>query len=134
MIYFIDFDGTLFDTSVINDFKGSWKEKGTLIKSYIPIEKGISLLKDDNSFIISGNLKSHIKATLDYFKIPYDDKRIIGYRRGMPTNNLERKIAVINDAIKRFNLQDGKDEITYIGDEEDDLKACQKIGIKFIRI
>ena len=79
-------------------------------------------------------MKSHIVKTLNLFKIPFTDKRIIGYRRGMPMDNLQRKIRVINDAIKRFKLEERKEEIVYIGDEEDDLKACQEVGIKFIYI
>lgn len=118
MIYFIDFDGTLFET------------KNRLIPDYIPNEKGINLL-DNISYIVSGNLKSHIIETLNFFQIPFSDKRIIGYRRGMPMDNLKRKIRVINDAIKRFKLEDKLNEITYIGDEENDLKACQEVGIRF---
>lgn len=121
MIYFIDFDGTLFET------------KNRLICDYIPIEKGIEML-DKDSYIVSGNLKSHIIETLNHFHISYPDKRIIGYRRGMPMDNLKRKIRVINDAIKRFELEDKKEGITYIGDETDDYLACQEIGINFINI
>lgn len=121
MIYFIDFDGTLFET------------ENRIICDYIPIEKAINLL-DSNCYIVSGNLKSHIIKTLEFFQIPFDNKKIIGYRRGCPMQNLQRKIRVINDAIKRFKLEDKKEEITYIGDEEDDLKACETIGIKFINI
>lgn len=121
MIYFIDFDGTLFES------------KDRVIPDFTPNKKAIEML-DNNSYIVSGNLKSHIIKTLNYFQIPFSDKRIIGYRRGMPMQNLQRKIRVINDAIKRFKLQDKLGEITYIGDEEDDLKACQEIGIRFINI
>ena len=121
MIYFIDFDGTLFETI------------GGEIPQYKPNFKTINLLKE-NSYIVSGNLKSHIVETLNFFQIPFNEKRIIGYRRGCPMQNLQRKIRVINDAIKKFKLEDRKEEITYIGDEEDDLKACQEIGIKFKNI
>ena len=121
MIYFIDFDGTLFET------------KQRLIPDFIPNEKAIELL-DNNSYIVSGNLKSKIIETLNYFQIPFNEKRIIGYRRGCPMQNLPRKIRVINDAIKRFKLESKLNEIVYIGDETDDLKACETIGIKFINI
>lgn len=120
MICFIDFDGTLFNT----------EGKDRIISRYTPIDKGLKLL-DSNSYIVSGNMKSHITETLEHFKIPFDPKRIIGYRRGMPMENLKRKISVINDAIKRFGLGDKKDDIVYVGDEVDDEKACNEIGIAF---
>lgn len=121
MIYLIDFDGTLFET------------KNRLICDYIPNQKAIELLNKD-IYIVSGNLKSHIIETLNYFQIPFDDKRIIGYRRGMPKSNLKRKIRVISDALKRFKLEDRKEGITYIGDEEDDYFACLNCRIKFLNI
>lgn len=121
MIKFIDFDGTLFES------------KDRVIPDFTPNEKAIELLEGD-SYIVSGNLKSHIVETLNFFQIPFSDKRIIGYRRGMPMDNLKRKIRVINDAIKRFKLEDKLSEITYIGDETDDYRACQEIGIRFTNI
>lgn len=48
-----------------------------------------------------------------------------------PMQNLKRKIAVINEAIKRFKLEDKLNEITYIGDEIDDKTACKIVGINF---
>lgn len=120
MIYFIDFDGTLFET------------KNRIIPDYIPNEKAIELL--NNSYIVSGNLKSKIIETLNFFLIEHNPKHIIGYLRGMPMDNLKRKIAVIKRAIKQFNLEDRLNEITYIGDEEDDEFACIYCGINFIYV
>ena len=59
------------------------------------------------------------------------EDKVIGYRQGMPMENLKRKIAVINEAIRKFKLDDRKEEITYIGDEEDDKTACEITGINF---
>jgi len=44
-------------------------------------------------------------------------------------DNLKRKIAVINKAITKHNLD--KSDILYIGDEIDDYTACKTVGIKF---
>lgn len=134
MIYFIDFDFTIADTSINSVCSGNWKEKQKLIPQYKIYSKAVDFLEQNENnpvYIVSGNMKSTIQLTLDYFKIPFNSNNIVGYRRGMPMQNLKRKIAVINEAIRKFNLADRKEEITYIGDEEDDKTACNVIGINF---
>lgn len=134
MIYFIDFDYTIADTSINSVCSGNYKEKQKLIPQYKIYKEAIDfLVQNENNpvYIVSGNMKSTIQLTLEYFKIPFNSNNIVGYRRGMPMNNLKRKIAVINEAIRKFNLADRKEEITYIGDEEDDKTACNVIGINF---
>ena len=42
--------------------------------------------------------------------------------------NLPRKIRVIQEALK--NIED-KEQVVYIGDEEDDRLACEEVGIRF---
>lgn len=134
MIYFIDFDFTIADTSINSVCSGNYKEKQKLIPQYKIYSEAIDFLvqnKNNPVYIVSGNMKSTIQLTLEYFKIPFNSNNIVGYRRGMPMQNLKRKIAVINEAIRKFNLEDRKEEITYIGDEEDDKTACNVIGINF---
>lgn len=134
MIYFIDFDYTIADTSINSVCSGNYKEKQKLIPQYKIYKEAVDfLLQNENNpvYIVSGNMKSTIQLTLEYFKIPFNSNNIVGYRRGMPMGNLKRKIAVINEAIRKFNLEDRKEEITYIGDEEDDKTACNVIGINF---
>lgn len=134
MIYFIDFDYTIADTSINSVCSGNYKEKQKLIPQYKIYKEAVDfLVQNENNpvYIVSGNMKSTIQLTLDYFKIPFNPNNIVGYRRGMPMQNLKRKIAVINEAIRKYNLDDRKEETTYIGDEEDDKTACEIIGIKF---
>lgn len=134
MIYFIDFDYTIADTSITKSCSGNYKEKQKLIPQYKIYNEAADFLEQNENnpvYIVSGNMKSTIQLTLEYFKIPFNSNNIVGYRRGMPMNNLKRKIAVINEAIRKFNLADRKEEITYIGDEEDDKTACNVIGINF---
>ena len=134
MIYFIDFDFTIADTSINSVCSGNYKEKQKLIPQYKIYNEAADFLEQNENnpvYIVSGNMKSTIQLTLEYFKIPFNSNNIVGYRRGMPMNNLKRKIAVINEAIRKFNLADRKEEITYIGDEEDDKTACNVIGINF---
>lgn len=134
MIYFIDFDFTIADTSINSVCSGNWKEKQKQIPQYKIYKEAIDFLEQNKNnpiYIVSGNMKSTIQLTLEYFKIPFNSNNIVGYRRGMPMDNLKRKIAVINEAIKKFNLEDKKEEITYIGDEDDDKTACNVIGINF---
>lgn len=134
MIYFIDFDYTIADTSINSVCSGNYKEKQKLIPQYKIYKKAVDFLEQNENnpvYIVSGNMKSTIQLTLDYFKIPFNSNNIVGYRRGMPMQNLKRKIAVINEAIRKFNLADRKEEITYIGDEEDDKTACEITGINF---
>lgn len=134
MIYFIDFDFTIADTSINSVCSGNWKEKQKQIPQYKIYKEAIDFLEQNKNnpiYIVSGNMKSTIQLTLEYFKIPFNSNNIVGYRRGMPMDNLKRKIAVINEAIKKFNLEDRKEEITYIGDEDDDKTACNVIGINF---
>ena len=135
MIYFLDFDFTIADTSITENCSGNYKDKQKLIPQFKIYDKAVEFInKHANNpvYIVSGNLKSTIQQTLEFFKIRFNDKNIIGYRRGMPMDNLKRKIAVINEAIKQFKLEDKLNEITYIGDEEDDKTACNIVGINFI--
>ena len=136
MIYFIDFDFTIANTSINSVCSGNWNEKQKLIPQYKIYKEAIDFIEQNENnpvYIVSGNMKSTIQLTLDYFKIPFNSNNIVGYRRGMPMQNLKRKIAVINEAIRKFNLESRKEEITYIGDEEDDKTACEIIGIKYIK-
>lgn len=134
MIYFIDFDYTIADTSINSVSSGNYKEKQKLIPQYKIYKEAVDFITQNENnpvYIVSGNMKSTIQLTLEHFKIPFNSNNIVGYRRGMPMENLKRKIAVINEAIRKFNLENRKEEITYIGDEEDDKTACNIVGIKF---
>lgn len=136
MIYFLDFDFTIADTSITKFCSGNYKEKQKLIPQFKVYKEAIELINSANAYnipvyIVSGNVGSTIKKTIKYFNIPINENNVVGYRQGMPMNNLKRKIAVINTAINQFNLEDRKEEITYIGDEEDDKTACNILGINF---
>lgn len=74
---------------------------------------------------------STIKKAIKHFKIPIKESSVYGYRQVMPMDNLRRKIAVINFAIRSLGLENRKGEILYIGDEEDDKTACRTVGINF---
>ncbi len=135
MIYFIDFDYTIADTSVTEDCKGNYKEKQKLISQFHIYPEAIKFIEGTISkgavYIVSGNVGGTIKKTIKYFKLPIDPNNVIGYRQGMPMDNLKRKIAVIKFAINYFNLEDRLTEIVYIGDEKDDETACNLIGINY---
>lgn len=134
MIYFIDFDYTIADTSIMKSCIGNYKEKQKLIPQITIYKEAIDFINNldkEEVYIVSGNVGSTIKKTIKYFNLPISEDKVIGYRQGMPMENLKRKIAVINEAIRKFNLEDRKEEITYIGDEEDDKTACNVIGINF---
>ena len=133
MIYFIDFDFTIADTSITEGCSGNYKEKQKLIPQFIIYEKAVKFIEThkDNCYIVSGNVGSTIKKTIKYFNLPIDPDNVIGYRQGMPMENLKRKIAVIQFAIKHFHLEDRLNEIIYIGDEEDDETASKAIGINY---
>ena len=134
MIYFIDFDYTIADTSINSVCSGNWKEKQKLIPQYKIYKEAIDfIVQNENNpvYIVSGNVGSTIKKTIKYFNLPISEDSVIGYRQGMPMQNLKRKIAVINEAIRKFNLENRKEEITYIGDEIDDKTACKIVGINF---
>lgn len=136
MIYFIDFDFTIADTSINSVCSGNYKEKQKLIPQYKIYKKAVDFIEQNKNnpvYIVSGNVGSTIKKTIKYFNLPISEDKVIGYRQGMPMQNLKRKIAVINEAIRKFNLEDRKEEITYIGDEEDDKTACEIIGINYIK-
>lgn len=134
MIYFIDFDYTIADTSINSVCSGNYKEKQKLIPQYKIYKEAVDFITQNENnpvYIVSGNVGSTIKKTIKYFNLPISEDKVIGYRQGMPMQNLNRKIAVINEAIRKFNLADRKEEITYIGDEEDDKTACEITGINF---
>jgi len=138
MIYFIDFDYTVADTSITEFCNGDYKEKQKLIPQFKIYKEAVELINSANAnnipvYIVSGNVGSTIKKTIKYFKLPIKEENVVGYRQGMPMQNLKRKIAVINEAIKKFKLEDKKEEITYIGDEEDDKIASEIVGIKFLK-
>lgn len=131
MIYFIDFDFTIADTSIMKSCSGNYKEKQKLIPQITIYKEAVELLDKEDCYIVSGNVGSTIKKAIKHFNLPISEDRVVGYRQGMPMDNLKRKIAVINAAIKKFKLGDRLEEITYIGDEEDDKIASEIIGIKF---
>lgn len=135
MIYFLDFDFTIADTSITKFCSGDYKEKQKLIPQFKIYNKAVYFLekhKNNPVYIVSGNVGSTIKKTIKHFKLPISEDNVVGYKQGMPMDNLKRKIAVINDAIKRFKLEDKLNEITYIGDQLDDKTACKIVGIKFL--
>lgn len=136
MIYFLDFDGTIADTIVMKEAGGTWKEKQKLIPQILILPQALALIdrlnaETDEVYIVSGNVGSTIKKAIKHFKIPVKEQNVYGYRQGMPMENLRRKIAVINYAIRALGLEDCKDAILYIGDEADDKTACEKVGINF---
>lgn len=134
MIYFIDFDYTIADTSIMKSCIGNYKEKQKLIPQITIYKEAIDFINNldkEEVYIVSGNVGSTIKKAIKYFNLPISEDRVVGYRQGMPMQNLKRKIAVIKEAIKKFKLEDKLNEITYIGDEIDDKTACKIVGINF---
>lgn len=134
MICFIDFDGTIADTSITKEYQGNYKEKQKLIPQFIIYNEAVDFIKEATSngdviYIVSGNVGSTIKKTIKYFHLPISEENVVGYRQGMPMHNLQRKIAVIKEAIKKYNLQGRKEEIIYVGDEVDDITASELMGI-----
>lgn len=133
MIYFIDFDNTIADTSIMKSCNGNYKDKQKLISQITIYKEAIEILNTEDCYIVSGNVGSTIKKAIKHFNLPIKEDRVVGYRQGMPMDNLKRKIAVINEAIKKFKLEDKLNKIVYIGDEEDDKIASEITGIKFIK-
>lgn len=134
MIYFIDFDNTIADTSILRCCNGNYKEKQKLIPQITIYKEAIELfnkIDKGEKYIVSGNVGSTIKKAIKHFNLPIEEDRVVGYRQGMLMQNLKRKIAVINEAIKKFKLENRLNEIVYIGDEKDDLTACNIVGINF---
>lgn len=135
MIYFIDFDFTIADTSVCNGIaSNNYKKKQKLIPQYRIYKEALELIENANKdnipiYVVSGNVGSTIKQTIDHFNLPLKKENVIGYCRFMPMDNLQRKIAVINRAISKYQLD--KEDIIYIGDDLDDYTACETVGIKF---
>lgn len=135
MTYLLDFDYTIADTSVCSGIaSNNFKDKQKLIPKYRIYSEALELINNANAngipiYIVSGNVGSTIKMTIDHFQLPLKKENVIGYTRFMPMANLPRKIAVINKAITKHNLD--KSDILYIGDEIDDYTACKTVGIKF---
>lgn len=135
MTYLLDFDYTIADTSVCSGIaSNNFKEKQKLIPQYRIYSEALEFINNANAngipiYIVSGNVGSTIKQTIDYFQLPLKKENVIGYCRFMPMDNLKRKIAVINKAITKHHLN--KEDIIYIGDEIDDYTACKTVGIKF---
>lgn len=132
MIYFLDFDYTIGDTSPLKKCS-SWKEAQKFIPEIKVYPKALEFIEianknGDTVYIVSGNVGSTIKQTIQHFKIPISLENVYGYRFGYPMQNLQRKFKVIQEALKHI---DDKSQVIYIGDEEDDEKACQLLGIKF---
>lgn len=131
MIYFIDFDFTIADTLILKNAVGNYKDKQKLIPQITIYKEAIEILNTEDCYIVSGNVGSTIKKAIKHFNLPISEDRVVGYRQGMPMQNLQRKIAVIKEAIKKFKLEDKLNEIVYLGDEEDDKTASEITGIKF---
>lgn len=132
MNYLLDFDMTIADTSALKKYP-NWKEAQKHIEEIKIFDKAIEFInkvkqKGDSVFIVSGNVGSTIKKTIDHFNIPIPKENVFGYKWGYPMENLKRKIRVISDAL---NVLNSKVNVLYIGDEKDDLKACNELGIKF---
>ena len=82
----------------------------------------------DTIYIVSGNVGSTIKQAIKYFNIPIPLENVYGYRFGYPMQNLQRKIRVIEEALKHIK---DKSQVVYFRDEVDDEKASQVLSIKF---
>lgn len=92
MIYFIDFDYTIADTSINSVCSGNWKEKQKLIPQYKIYKEAVDFLfdiKNNPVYIVSGNVGSTIKKTIRYFNLPISEDNVVGYRQGMPMQNLK---------------------------------------------
>ena len=132
MNYLLDFDMTICDTSALKKYR-HWKEAQKHIEEIKIFDKAIEFInkvkqKGDSVFIVSGNVGSTIKKAIDHFNIPISKENVFGYKWGYPTDNFKRKIMVITDAL---NVLKSKENVLYIGDEYNDLKACNELGIKF---
>lgn len=132
MTYFLDFDFTIADTSPLK--KGiNWKDAQKYIQEIKIFPKAIEFIdrankNGDSIYIVSGNVGSTIKMALQHFNIPISIENVCGYRRGYPMENLQRKIRVIQEALKHV---EDISQVIYIGDEQDDEKACKELGIQF---
>lgn len=133
MIYFLDFDFTIADTTAL--LKGAiWRvaqqfmPEITIFPNAVEFING-AIQRGDEVFIVSCNVGSTIKLAVDHFNIPIKKENVFGYRWGYPMENLKRKVRVIQEALKHV---EDKNEVVYIGDDEDDAIACQEIGIRFI--
>ena len=72
MIYLIDFDLTIADTSITKSCSGNYKKKQKLIPQYKIYKETVDFLEQNENntvYIVSGNMKSTIQLTLDYFKL-----------------------------------------------------------------
>ena len=131
-IYFLDFDGTIAKTDILKQGK-DWRDSQKYIPQIEIYPRAIQFIeekqrKGNEIYIVSGNVRSTIIKTLEYFKIPIPKDRVFGFKQGYPLDNLRRKIRVIQEALKTV---EDKKKVVYIGDEIDDFKACRELGIKF---
>jgi len=75
--------------------------------------------------IVSSNSVKNIKAFLEH-----NDLNIFDYIES--SKGLFAKHVTIGRLISRLNIE--KNEVIYVGDEQRDIEACQKIGIKVISV
>ncbi len=132
IVVMFDMDFTLVDSSISSNM--TWKEKKKHIPQYVVypgVKELINTLTENNIYImcVSGNVESVVKETLSYHNIPIQLDRVSGYKHLMPTDNLNRKIAVLKNAMKQIP-SDCK--VYYVADEADDVEACRQLEIECI--
>lgn len=135
MTIFLDFDGVIVDSRIAQPCGRNYKESQKLIPKFGVNQTLVEYFREHGTeevYIVSGNIGSTIKQTIDHFALPFDKDRVMGYQRFMPMDNLKRKIAVIKKALQMFNVN--KEDVVYIGDEDDDETACKTVGVAFRRV
>lgn len=132
MTYFLDFDFTIADTTPLKKGK-DWKDAQRYVPEISIYPEAVEFIESSNNngdsvYIVSGNVGSTIKKVVTHFNIPVKLENIYGYRFGYPMKSLQRKIRVIQEALKNI---ENKEEVVYIGDTIEDETACKELGIKF---
>lgn len=137
-VILFDMDMTLVDSSIAKQYGRDYKEVQKHISDfsiYEDMKVVIEQLSEQHIiYVVSGNVGSTIKKVIQYFSLNIPSENVYGYRQGYPMENLARKKRVMQVALDNivYTSNISKSDIIYIGDEVDDYKACQDIGIKFI--
>lgn len=130
----LDFDHTIFDTSIDNEYrkakgKKNWRKIYSLIpkyKLYDGWQEVFEFAKENNIKIgiISSASSELIKRTVEHFKLPIDV--IIGYQ-----TYIEKPNPILgNMVMEKLNVREN--QIIYVGDSLDDDKQARSCMMKFI--
>ena len=112
---------------LLHKAKKKFKKYFSNVKPFDGIKEVISILKSEgyNLSIISSNSEDTIKEVLERNNI-YEFNSIHS------SKNLFGKHITINNFINQNNLK--KEDVIYVGDEERDITACKKCGVRIIAV